>query len=90
MILLPGMRINMLLEPSEVTCPVCENKPTLICAERAEKNALLLCVESTQHIQVRVKECPQCKLKVSYKDHDKNVFNFNDNLVFSHRLLDKW
>ena len=91
MILTPGRIITMVLDPSEITCPICEeNSPNLIYAEKSQKNAILLCVEAAQRIQVRLKECPQCKLKVSYKDHDKHVFNFNDSLVISHRLLDRW
>ena len=90
MVILPGVKLQIVLDPMEVTCPICETNETLIYSERSERNALLLCVEETQIIQVRVKECPLCKLKVSYKDHEKNIFNYNDNLVFSHRLLDKW
>lgn len=90
MIVSPGNPLRMILEPSETTCPICPGEIGLELSERSEKNALLLCVEGTQSIQIRTKRCPECDLKVSYKDNDKYAFNFNDNLVLSHRLLERW
>ena len=91
MILQPGGNIiSMELEPSEITCPICPEHYIWEYSARSQMNSILLCVEGTQSIRVKVKQCPNCKLKVSYKDSDKAVFNFNDNLIISHRLLERW
>ena len=82
MVLTPdGKPVEMELDPSETTCPVCVEPATLVYASKFRKRALLVCVEAVQYITVRVKICPTCGLKVSYKDHDKHVFNYNDSLV---------
>ena len=91
MILQPGRDVIIMeLDPSEITCPICPNDYILEYSARSQMNSILLCVEGTQSIRVKIKQCPNCKLKVSYKDSDKAVFNFNDNLIISHRLLERW
>ncbi len=81
---------NLILVPSELNCPICPLAPPLSKPMLKNNNALLLCVEGFDNIEIFVKKCKDCGLEVSYKDYDLNIFNFNDNLVMSHRLLDRW
>lgn len=90
-VVIEGKPTNLKLVPSEIVCPFCwdENIP-LTNPKLKRRTALLLCIDGIGSVETYTRTCPQCSAIVSYHDHGLGVFNFDNNLVLSFALLDRW
>ena len=87
-VVVPGTTVSLKLIPSESFCPFCNSPLSPKCLKR--RNALLLCLDGIGSVQTFVKTCSGCEATISYHDHELGVFNYDNNLVISFALLDRW